>query len=434
MRIDALHSLAEVAPLADAMTALNLASRRPCPFSTFEYLEHFLRFDEYGATEAELLFLAAFEGPALVGYLPLRRHRVRTLGLPTRRIGVMVSHDTDRPHVVASPEQERACASAMLRFLLDEERGWDVLELAMQDADSALLGLPAEASLLLHARTTDTMPNTTVPLGAQSFAEYYGQLSSGYRKNTSRLARRLFEAGAVEYLRCDDPLGGAAMLELYLDVERRSWKHLAKAGIARSGQRLGKYRDLLTRRGPFVVATELLLLDGVAIAAILSGVYAGTRHGLETCFDRSFDAIGPGHFLTLLTLERALEAGERAYNFNGNYAYYKASLGGVVTPTHAVQLSRVGSAPWLRAQGGELKRWLLPATPQTEPAFNPDRRHADGDVTSRPPLPTAAERERERTFAARTLAAVASQGVHVHRAGAAELERRLPFLRHRAAA
>lgn len=441
MRVEALHLLAQVAPLADAMTALNLASRRPCPFSTFEYLEHFLRFDEYGASESELLFLAAFEGDALVGYLPLRKHRTQTFGLPFTRIGVMISHDTDRPHLVAKPDDELTCAKAMQSHLLEREPGWDVVDVAMQDADSPLLRQPLRGGAFVHARTTETMPNTTVPLGDPSFERYLARLSSGHRKNSGRLARRLFEAGVVEYVRCDDPRGGAAMLELYLDVERRSWKFNAGAGVARSGQRLAKFRDLATRGGPFVVGLEALLLDGVAIAAIISGSYAGVRHGLETCFDRGYEALGAGHFLTLLTLAHAVEAGERAYNFNGNYAYYKASLGGVVTPTQALQLYRVGSAPWLRARGGELLRWLKPPANADAARFNPDRRRAeqatDGaphDGTAKTPLPTAAERERERTLVRRTLGALQAQQIAFQRLSPAELARRLPFSLHPAAA
>lgn len=437
MRIEALRSLSQVAPLAGAMTALNLGSRRPCPFATYEYLEHFLTYDEYDAREDELLFLAAFDGDALVGYLPLRRHRAQTLGVPFTRIGLMVSHDTDRPHVVARPEQEAACAEAMRKHLLAAERGWSLLELPMQDDASALAHLPALHSPRFYERSSPSMPNTTVPLGQPTFADYFKHLSGGPRKNLSRLARRLFDAGQIDYVRCDDERGGAAMLELYLDVERRSWKHHAGAGVARSGRRLASFRRLVTRGPPFVVGVEALLLNGVAIAALISGVYANVRHGLETCFDRAYEALGAGHFMTLLTLRRAIAAHEAEYNFNGNYAYYKASLGGVVTPTQALQLYRVGSAPWLRAHGGALKRWLHP--PQAvEERFNPDRRRAEADGPAdehgHAALPSAAERERERTFAEHTLASLAAQGVRLHRERGDELGRSLPFSLHTAAA
>src|SRR4051812_38904408 len=138
LRIEVLRSLGAVAPLRDQIDALNLVSRRPCPFSTFEYLETFLAHDEYFAREDELLFLAAFDESRLAGYLPLRKFHDRRFVVPFGHVLPMISHDTDRPHVVARADDEARCCEAFYRYLLDRERGWDLLELPMQDEASGL--------------------------------------------------------------------------------------------------------------------------------------------------------------------------------------------------------------------------------------------------------------------------------------------------------
>ncbi len=69
VRIDAFRSLEELAPLRTQMAALNMESRRPCPFPTFEYIETFLAYDEHDTREEELLFLAAFEDQRLIASL-----------------------------------------------------------------------------------------------------------------------------------------------------------------------------------------------------------------------------------------------------------------------------------------------------------------------------------------------------------------------------
>ena len=88
-------------------------------------------------------------------------------------------HDTDRPHVVAAIEDEPRCCGAFYRHLLERERGWSLLELGMQDAESGLQTLPPMSWLRFHARRFPDMPNTTVPLRSRTFVEYWQSLAGG---------------------------------------------------------------------------------------------------------------------------------------------------------------------------------------------------------------------------------------------------------------
>ena len=55
------------------LDALNRSSRHKSPFTTFRFIDSFLRHNAYyaGDDTAELWFLIAFDGAAPVGYLPL---------------------------------------------------------------------------------------------------------------------------------------------------------------------------------------------------------------------------------------------------------------------------------------------------------------------------------------------------------------------------
>lgn len=86
IEVRALRSLDALAPLRGDIDALNLAARRPCPYSTYEYVRAMFENDEYAAPGDELLFLCALRGGRLVGYLPLKRSRGRSLGVPFDRI------------------------------------------------------------------------------------------------------------------------------------------------------------------------------------------------------------------------------------------------------------------------------------------------------------------------------------------------------------
>ena len=430
-----LRSIRDVAPFREEIDRLNLASRRPCPFSTFAYIETFLAHDEEGTRDAEVLFLTAFENEKLVGFLPLRKHRDALMHVPFHKVDVLVAHDTDRPHVVARHDDEARCSDAFYRYLVDRERGWSFLELAMQDADSSLRAVPHLNPVRFYTRRYETMPNTTVPLTFDSFADYFNAIHASQRKNMARLSRKLISSGNVEVVSSSDPRAREALLDLYLDLERRSWKETAHAGIRRNSRRIDFFRALCEPNAPFDMEFDFVMLDGLPIAGLVSRAFEGTLHGLETCFDREYEDVGPGHLLTLMSIRRAMENGYRAINFNGNYAYYKSSIGGVVTETSAVQIYKVGTMPWLKARAGDLKRRLRHVADNTD-RFNPARRavtkeSGEKERTERPPR---SARNEERDLARTILCKLEESGVKLSRISGQALESALPFSARRRAA
>lgn len=422
-RVEARRSLAELAPLAPALDALNLASRRPSPFDTFAYLQAFVAHDEHAVPGQEPLLLVAFDGAAVVGWVALRRVPERLFGVPYTSIRFLASHDNDRPRVVARPEDEARCARAFYRHLFQVERGWSLLLLNEQDVASGLddPGATLDARRF-YLRRFPNNANGTLQLPYASLASYLASFSRCHRRNAERTVRRLLAMGELELVSSREPEALPALLDLYLDLETRSWKSKVDGHIGRSPERVAFFRRLIEPDQPMKVGVHLLLFDGAPIAGCVSGAFDGALYGMEIAFDEGFQRLSPGNALLLLLVRDAIEKRYRFLDLMGNYAYYKARWHATITETHAVQVFRKGSLVHLQALAGEARRMITHPVAQSDVSYNLSRKDAE-DADEERSVAGLPDRRAERD---RTLAALAPLQGKLSRLGGEALAAALP--------
>ena len=423
LRVEAFRSLETARHLAAAVDSLNAASRRPSPFGAFRYLETFLAHDEFAKAGTQPLLLAAFRGGDLAGFLPLRRRRLRPLGVPCTKIEFLVTHDVERPSMAARPEDEPLCNEAFWRHLVDREPGWSLVELMEQEGESPLLPPAWVTEHGFWLRRFENLPNSTLQLGYADSAAYYRSLGSSRRAALRHAVSRLLQAGEIEEVHSADPRALPRLLDLYLDVEARSWKAGTSAPIARHRERLAFFRDLSREGQVPALRHRFLLLDGLPIAAQMNGVFGRTEYGLEMAFDEDYRELAPGNVMVLLAITDAIAEGRGELNMLNNFARQKEHWRATVTDTWAIQVFRRRSAWSLRASLGNLRRRVVRSGPsQRDAEVNltrpKDRCGGDG------PRPARAE---ERARCRETLAALEREGSLVrHRRGEALLAV-LPF-------
>lgn len=417
-------SLDQAAELRHDIDALNRLSVRPDPFSTFAYLQTYLRHDEHhpSGQGMGLWFLAAFRDGQLIGYLPLKRVEGRVMGLPSVTLGFLVTHDTDRPHVVARPADQDAVSQAFYAHVLARRSEWSYLELAQQGADSTLFPPPADVDLGGYlVRQWPSLENCTIPVRWDNLAGYVKSLSKKFRGNLGRQLNALFEAGEVELLSSSDPADTPALLELYLGIEPRSWKAQADADIGRHPQRIAYFRSLLEARQPMRVGIHLLLMDGVPVAGLISGAFERGLYALHIVYDDGLNRLGPGSTMLLLGMRQAIDGGFGFFNLLSGFGYFKVRWLAETTPLHVGQIYRAGSPPYWHRRLGDLKRRLMPrAAAASAPSFNPSRRAVADEL---PSVPAFDARQRERMAA--LIAAV--RGGHGAHLGKAQLAAILPL-------
>lgn len=420
LAVQAFTRLGDLAPWRGALSELARASRRPSPFITPAYLDAFEAHDEFAREGSQPLLLLAFDGARLAGFLPLRKVKERLLGVTCTRLEHFTIHDMDRPSLAAAPEDEAPCAVAFVDHLATHERGWSFLEL-MEQQQGAALGAAAEAlaGRGFYARRFPNNANATVSL-ASGFDAWFGGLGH-QRANVVRRMRALLERGDVQLWASAGRGAAQALLDLYLDVEQRSWKRDAHAGISRSPRRVELFRAMLEAPQETAPLFHFLLLDGLPIAAMLGLEYGDTLFAMEWTYDDAFKELAPGNVLYALAMRDTADRGLRSVNLLGNFSYAKARWDAVITPTFAVQVYRRPSLHWLKARTGELLRRLQGEAPT----------QADADHNlSKPagaPAPRA-DRDASRALAARVLAEVQAHGADPVVLGGAALAQSLSVL------
>jgi len=164
-----------------------------------------------------------------------------------------------------------------------------------------------------------------------------------------------------------DPACLPTLFALYLEVEERSWKANAGAGVGRSPLREAYMRALLSNPRLLEVDLKILLLDGVAVSGIMTGAFGGNRFLLQLAYDAALAKLGPGSPMIALCVRDSLLEGCAEFNFLNGFAFYKTRWLAEVTPTRIVQIYHRGSLPDWRRRMGDLKRRLErrqePATP-----------------------------------------------------------------------
>ena len=408
MNVRCFASFEEAAFLRDEVDALNQLSERPDPFSTFGFFETFSRHDEYfpAGRGRRLWFLTAFSAGQLIGYLALKQVAHRVMGVQTFTLGLLVTHDTDRPHLVARPEHLRQASEAFYAYLLGRKQDWSLLEFHQQDDTSPLFPPPAAVDLKgYRVRQWPSLENCTIPVRWDSLGAYFKALPKKYRSNLARQMRNLLAAGQVELLSSSDPASTPALFELCLGIEPRSWKVQANANIGRHPARVAFFRSLLDAGQPMRVSIQILLLDGLPIAGIISGAFGAGLYALHIVYDDRVNRFAPGSAMLLMGMRQAIDGHCAFFNLLSGFGYYKARWLAEMTPTRIAQIYRAGSLLFWHRRFGDWKRRLFGSKSSAAPAqFNPARREAGereldaAESGTAPALPCSAE-ERERISA-----------------------------------
>ena len=338
-------------------------------FSTWEWLAPWWR--AFG--ESDRLHVLAFRdaASALVGLAPLALTTLSVFPTRLRLLRMMGdgSHDSDNLDLPVRSGREAEFSSALLDWLEQHARDWDICGLHTLPAHSPVgLRLLNDLKLRNWRAFTSTHPHTVVEL-PENWETYTKALSSKERGKIGLRSRRLEKKYKVQIRKCTDEAELDSLLAALFELHGQHWQLRGLPGTLRSPARRQFYgelaRLLLARRRLEFWALEL---DGRIVALQFGFRHGSTVFSLQEGFDPEDASDSVGYVLRSQVLKQLIADGVRCYDFLGGTDESKLRWGAQVKSylniDFARPLTRGTLHLSLQYKSAETKAWLRTNLPQ----------------------------------------------------------------------
>ena len=286
------------------------------PSGTFFHTPAFLKlyWEEFGETPEHLLLAFAEEDDgSQVGAVAFER-----IGRTLRFLGG--TEITDYMGPVGVPERQDAMAKELWTALLTRD-DWADADLRGLPEDQPWFGLLRDAASAQGLEVTEDEDGVSpfLPLPG-SWEDYLAGLSSKYRHEIKRKARKLVEeAGEFRIVTADDETM-IPMLDRFVELHRMSEGPkgvFMVPGMEIFFRRLG---EAFCADGVFRLS--FIEVGGQLAAGTIGFVWGGTSYLYNSAFDRSWGNLAPGMVLVGEDIRLAIEEGCGGFDLlKGDYAY-----------------------------------------------------------------------------------------------------------------
>jgi CelD/BcsL family acetyltransferase involved in cellulose biosynthesis len=366
MLVELCTSLEQLEPYAPAWNCI----ARHVPFRRWEWLSAWWR--QYGQGRP-LFVLAVFHGESLVGLAPWFIDACGARGRMLRFLGVG-EVCSDYLSVLATAEHEEAVATALANWLSQSADAtdvegqpapaWDLLELEAVCASDRMTACLAEQlvehDFAIHRRRTVNCWRIELPA---TWEEYLDSLGKTHRRQMRQIDQQSLRSGRAVMRFAASPEEFERGWEILVDLHQRRRQSLGQPGCFASPQFAAFLReaaDGLFREGALDLGW--VEIDGKPVAAEFDPLGDRVTYSYQSGIDPDALDQKPGHIAHLAILRRAIESGQRAFDFLRGDEVYKARLRGEPRPLLDLRLAppRVGSrirhGVWLA--GDAMKSWL----------------------------------------------------------------------------
>ncbi len=363
LRVTTVTSDDEFARMGDEWDALLADAHAPSIFLSYEWIWPW--WTHFG--EGELAVFTVRERDRLVGIVPMMKTVRRCLGLPMMTLRSMTNTHSPRFDLAVAKGRVEEVVAAWWDHVVGCER-WDVMELDYVPRDSEALAYVARRAERgrVVVRRVEQMASPVLHV-ASSWRDYFGGLSTTFRRNVEYAERKLDQAGGVSVTEVN---GGSALddaLGIAFRIEASGWKGAEGTAIVCSDAEDGFYRAI-ARRAAVNGRLHLyfLVVGGREIAFDLCLNYGNTLNLVKIGYEPGpYAKFSPGVVLRKKVLESVFRGGRiQRYEMLGRASGWKLKWTNAVVVTERVFFYRRGIRPTLQflIQFGIpewAKRWVV---------------------------------------------------------------------------
>ncbi len=298
-------------------------------FLTWEWARSW--WTSYGAGR-ELYVLRVEDEGRLIALAPFYRSTWRALGvLPYRRLHLIGdgSWDSDYLDLIVSSGDESRAVPAIVKFLLDHRRDWDILFLNEVPQSSGNLKTFRD---LLRGRTSfwvETEVGCTHAALPTDWDDYLKTLKPRMRTKIRSLTSRLEQGHRVTFDSCERPEELPGRLESLFDLHRQRWHGKQQDGVFGTPSKRRFYLEVAGRFLPLGwLRFYSLAVDGRYVAHEYCLEYQNRLFLLQEGFDPAWEERGVGNVLRGYVFRDCIGRKLAAYDFLGGVTAHKLSWGG----------------------------------------------------------------------------------------------------------
>jgi len=303
----------EFAASRDAWNALAGRMHYPTPFATWEWI--YTWWEQFGR-DALALPIFVHHGARLCAILPVFRTTVtETMWMKAIALDYAGGEDlfSDHLDIICAPVDTEASSLAVLAFLADEYRGWDVLRIPNIAEDGGLRKVfwRYGQGLAIEWRTRSIAPYVALP---QTFDDFMAQLPRKDRHTVRSQHRRATEEGA-QYVKFEGASMDEGLNHLFGLHEKRASQKGVDSTFAR--EQTKQFHFALVRR----LADGQLMLRGLKNASgeIIACLYAFQMSKriffYQLGYDPNHSRLSPGVAVITESIREAIDRGCSEYNF-----------------------------------------------------------------------------------------------------------------------
>jgi CelD/BcsL family acetyltransferase involved in cellulose biosynthesis len=319
-------------PRASEWDALLKRSATRTVFQTMEWQRSW--WNAFGA-DARLLVLIAEEAGRMVAIAPLMVSVQRLMGRKRRVVEFIGTHAADYCDFIAEPAR-RPAVYALLGWLVDHARSWDLLHLINIAETSPLLeALPR--AFEAHAYATDLQPLYKCPTYAFGDPEADRRLvnKSGIRQHLNQLRKQ----GQVEFKRYGTAAEMDACLEPFFQQHIDRWAGTDTPSFFLDERQRMFYRELVRLLAPKGwIAFSAVLFKEVPIAFHFGFEYDGRLYVIKPTFNAQYSKYAPGMVHIKYLAEHAMQRGASELDFTTGEEPYKFRFSNRVRLNYAARV------------------------------------------------------------------------------------------------